>query len=558
MILKTITPKFIGPFVGDTTLQLEDDVTVLTGSNDVGKSLALRAIEILCTSGSVKEHEVNRYHSEESRRKWNEDPDIKVDAVFEYTTADTGQKGFPRDWNPGTRVTVQKSPSTDPAKGEIKLVEANGQRVNPSSSLSKFPDVIWLPKRSQIRPVIDINTWSDAERELLQLGFGEKFNPEQNSAWTDSTRRNKARDAESRLSERLLRIWPNSMRAEFQLIPGAKPELFQISLLDKHRGSSPLETRGHGLQRIVQIMGALLRIDPATGHSIVLFDEPETSLHADAQHTLRRLLEELGAHQTIQVVYTTHSPSMINSFRPRCLRMVESYKNGDRAVSRFVNDAYRSNFTKVRSSLGITPADSLLYSPITVIVEGPTEVRCLPLMFQKLVDANLLDRGDMERLLPLVHLLDGEGDKYEYMCRLAKSQKASVILFLDSDKKGTSKVEQVAANHDDVDVIFTADGTEFEDLLPKSRYMQAIADWQTDTSERFSESAFAAWERQHNNNPNKMFSKRIEDWLKSLSVEKLNKPIVMELAAEQTPAEEISIEPLRQLIAAMKRIAESL
>jgi chromosome segregation ATPase len=47
VILRNITPQHFGPFSGKTTLHLDPEVTVVTGPNDTGKTLALRAIEIL-------------------------------------------------------------------------------------------------------------------------------------------------------------------------------------------------------------------------------------------------------------------------------------------------------------------------------------------------------------------------------------------------------------------------------------------------------------------------------------------------------------------------------
>ena len=142
-------------------------------------------------------------------------------------------------------------------------------------------------------------------------------------------------------------------------------------------------------------MGTLLTIDKKQ-HTCILYDEPETSLHADSQHMLRRILEELGRDPMIQVIYVTHSPSMINTMRPGAIRLISRVESDGKATSIIENAAFDHNYIGVRSSLGITPADSLLYAPITVVVEGPTEVRCLPLVLKKLKDGGVSGFGDLD------------------------------------------------------------------------------------------------------------------------------------------------------------------
>ena len=59
MILKNITPRYLGPFSTEIEIPIEDDVTVITGPNDTGKSFVLRAIELLCTSEEASDREIN-------------------------------------------------------------------------------------------------------------------------------------------------------------------------------------------------------------------------------------------------------------------------------------------------------------------------------------------------------------------------------------------------------------------------------------------------------------------------------------------------------------------
>jgi len=71
--------------------------------------------------------------------------------------------------------------------------------------------------------------------------------------------------------------------------------------------------RGAGARKLLGLMVSIAKVDSQSDQVCILYDEPESSLHADAQHILRTLLENLATKENVQVIYATHSPSMINS-----------------------------------------------------------------------------------------------------------------------------------------------------------------------------------------------------------------------------------------------------
>jgi predicted ATPase len=70
-----------------------------------------------------------------------------------------------------------------------------------------------------------------------------------------------------------------------------------------------------GTQRVLEILLAIL----APGTSLLILEEPETSLHPGL---VMRLLHELDACEA-QLLITTHSPQVVSHFSPRQLRLVE-------------------------------------------------------------------------------------------------------------------------------------------------------------------------------------------------------------------------------------------
>ena len=555
VILKSISPRNFGPFAIETTLQLDTEVTVLTGPNDAGKSLALRAIEILCTEKTIDGHEVNRDRTGEFKGKWNDDVEIACVGVFETTDADLQKRGLPRGTTAGSAITVQRRFNTP--QGQVTEIADGKTRVNPQVPFTNPPRILKLPLPTEVRQEINLGEMTDAESQLIKLGFGPEFTLEQHKGLDQISRSFRIDEAQHRLNEKLRRILPSTMPLRFKLLEvAAKPELLGIGLIDEHQGYAPLGSRGSGVRRLLNVMGALLRLNADDGHTIVLYDEPEISLHADAQHTLRRLLEGIASHPNVQVVYTTHSPAMVNTMRPQSIRILERQRLNEKAVSLFVTNAFRENYSMVRTSLGLSPADSLLYAPITIIAEGATEILCIPVILNKLAESGLIDSETLNLVLSQSHFLDGEGASFEYMCRLAKSQNAKPVVFLDGDK--LTDAQKVKDKHADVLVITLSSGTEFEDLVPKAKFIQAAAEVLRDETGKVDEATFLAWEQQAKLRPTVMFSKRVERWLRDEFDLPLYKPQVMRKAIELTDVAEIQSKPFEQLFEAMCHVGNAL
>lgn len=70
---------------------------------------------------------------------------------------------------------------------------------------------------------------------------------------------------------------------------------------------------------------------------IFLFDEPGVYLHVNAQRELINLFEDLCAKGN-QVVYTTHSPSMIDSNKLSCVRAIQKNDLGNTEILSITSD----------------------------------------------------------------------------------------------------------------------------------------------------------------------------------------------------------------------------
>ncbi|HWQ91665.1 MAG TPA: AAA family ATPase, partial [Clostridia bacterium] len=285
-------------------------------------------------------------------------------------------------------------------------------------------------------------------------------------------------------------------------------------------------------------------------HRILLLDEPENSLHPDAQHLLREFLFDLTAIGKTQVLYATHSASMINPMRPEQVRLLKRDRVDGKPTTRYVRQATDSNFLHLRTSLGISAADSLLFAPVTVVIEGDTEFKCLAPLIRKLAESGDADLQDAKKLLSLSHFLDGMGDNFEFLCRIAKSQGTRVILFLDGDKRKIVQQQNLAQTHPDVPIILLPDSREFEQLVPVDSYFQALAAELGQEDDATSlQQKWKAWVGEDAKRSRRAFSKQVWGWLEDAFPDHtLTKPTVMRKAIEITKREEIDSQPIRELL----------
>jgi predicted ATP-dependent endonuclease of OLD family len=144
---------------------------------------------------------------------------------------------------------------------------------------------------------------------------------------------------------------------------------------------------------------------------ILPLDEPGLNLHALAQADLLAYICELsGRHQ---IIYTTHSPFMVDSARLEDVRVVEDRVNeGARITGDLAGSSDESVFP-LQAALGYSIARNLFIAKKNILIEGPADLILLQHMGalleadgkQGLGDAILVPVGGLDRLATFVALL---------------------------------------------------------------------------------------------------------------------------------------------------------
>lgn len=555
MRLKSITPRNFGPFGEDgVTIPIEDEVTVLTGANDTGKSQLLRLMALLGSASNgltlTDLGEIVNLPYSSGASDWQNKDDIGCTAVYAGTAA--GQKLYSA-FAPGNTVTVRYAIKPGQTVALIEKLEAESRSSNPRQGFGPRQTVIRLPESAPLPDIVKFASQSEGERRLLRLALGagySGFRPEQLGKAAFDTQ---VRKRQEHLNEQLSRILPADSRLRFRL--GGGSESIAVSLRDEDGEMTPLSYRGSGIRSFTSHVLCLVEAASHREPCLVLFDEPETGLHSDLQHSLRRLLEGLAKAENIQVVIATHSPCFINTRRASSVRLLKKVVGNDQTRVEVVSQPFKENWLALREGLGLTAADSLLYGDITVVVEGMTEVVAFPLLLRRLSEAKIPGFVEVEELLERIHWLPGDGDSYPYMVKLASQQGNQVLVVLDGDKR--KKASSIREENSEVGVVVLPDEQEAEDLVPRESYFAALKQLVNgEASAKVTMEAFAEWEAgQQAGRLQRRFSKRVGDWFLEVAGFDRGKVEAMHIAVRDAPIEDLakSAAPLLELVDLIRR-----
>lgn len=220
---------------------------------------------------------------------------------------------------------------------------------------------------------------------------------------------------------------------------------------------------------------------------VLLLDEPGLSLHAKAQSDLLRYIEErLGE---FQVVYTTHSPFMVDPEHLLRVRTVEDvfFESNDpfgddtdlgTVVGDKVLSTDRDTLFPLQAALGYDLTQTLFVGEHSLLVEGPSEVLYLPWFSRKLKEAGRTFLDPRWTLTPC-----GGIDKVPSFLALFAGQKLHIATLVDFAEGGKRRVRDLRssdllrAGHVLSPDVYTAQAeADTEDLLGREAYINLVND----------------------------------------------------------------------------------
>ncbi len=268
---------------------------------------------------------------------------------------------------------------------------------------------------------------------------------------------------------------------EFQ----ADGNFFRIWVSDKIRPERiELESRSTGLQWFFSFYLVFL-VESKNNHknAILLLDEPGVTLHPLAQKDLFMFFENLAKEN--QIIYTTHSPFMVDSNHLDRVRSVYIDNDGKTVVSPDLRASERINgknqsqsIYPAHAALGLTVSDTLLINCEPVLVEGISDQ-----IYLSALKSLLISKGAISPLKEIVFMPTGgtKGIKATASILSGKNEIKPVVL-VDGDKPGEKIKKELNADfYSDTPekIISISEFTnlpngEIEDIFPIEKFSNVV------------------------------------------------------------------------------------
>jgi predicted ATP-dependent endonuclease of OLD family len=337
--------------------------------------------------------------------------------------------------------------------------------------------------------------------EILELG--QEAKPAANQKLTDeqiqeSSEKTKERtilltSASSDLTQKFRKWWK---RGNYIFRFQADGNHFRIWVSDDKRPDEiELEGRSTGLQWFLSFyLVFLVERSDAHADAILLLDEPGLSLHPHAQEDLSAFFD--GLAESNQLLYTSHSPFLIDADRLDRARKVFVGEDGETNVTADLNSKEgdserRSAGYTVFAALGLTVAESFLIGCEPVLVEGQSDQLYLSGIKNILIAAGRL-KPSRELIFPPTG--GTKGVKAVVSILGGRDEQLPVALF-DSDGAGKTTVKALKEGiyADDKDLVLEVQtfnnvpDSEIEDLIPSDLIVREFDRWQRAADVTFAE-----------------------------------------------------------------------
>ena len=319
-----------------------------------------------------------------------------------------------------------------------------------------FSDYDAMPGKVSIPDLIrrrDAGGLSRGEQALLSLLTMAGAEPEEFHQEAQHERLVRALEiAGNEITDEVFRYWTQNRELEVELKtlppePGAAPPLHEGPILQvrvynrRHRVSVAFDERSRGFVWFFSFLTYFNKLEETeTSGLVLLLDEPGLSLHARAQQDLLRLIDERLAPRH-QVIYSTHSPSMVSADHFDRVRTVIDRDHEGTKVSAEIFKADEDTVFPLLTAMGVDLADTLFVGEHTLLLEGPSDLIYLD------VFSGLAITHGMAGLDPRwVKAPIGGSGKLSTFVTLLGANKLDVAVVVDSSTENTGAVRRLRDN----------------------------------------------------------------------------------------------------------------
>lgn len=252
---------------------------------------------------------------------------------------------------------------------------------------------------------------------------------------------------EATITEELFEYWSTNTNLEIQFAidkiernhPTAGTRIVEHVLdirvrNNRTRMSLPLRQRSKGFNWFFSFLVWFKKIQEDSGSNyMLLLDEPGLNLHASAQDDLLKFIEDLS--ENYQVIYSTHSPFMVNPQKLNRVRTIVETATGAK-ISDSVQEKDPDTLFPLQAALGYDLAQNLFITKNNLLVEGVSDLVYLQHLSGELEEAGRSGLRNDVTIVPM-----GGLDKVSTFVSLLRGSSLSIVCLMDSSLDNASKAQ---------------------------------------------------------------------------------------------------------------------
>lgn len=266
----------------------------------------------------------------------------------------------------------------------------------------------------------------------------------------------------------------NQEKIEFQV--EFESRVFKIYILTDDKAMN-LSERSNGLRWYISIFVDVLSREYKNKSLVYLLDEPGVYLHVNAQKQLLELFSRL-AERDNQVIYTTHSPYMIDGRDISNVRAIEKVEGGNTKIFKSAYDQNLSNDSKMETLSPLVQAigADLKFnigpsSKSNLITEGITDYMYMNAVinYLKIDNApNIIPSAGVSNINRIVSILIGWGCEFKILLDYDKAGYNEYDVLVNKlDESLENKIVFVSCNEEVVKEKMVSNPKTIESLISK-------------------------------------------------------------------------------------------
>jgi len=213
-------------------------------------------------------------------------------------------------------------------------------------------------------------------------------------------------------------------------------------------------------------------------NTVLLLDNPGVYLHPSGQRDLLKTLENIAKNN--QIVFTTHSPFLVDRKNLRRIRLV--LKKGYRKGTKIEEKLHHSNYDTlepIRAAIGMSLSDTLFPFKNDLLVEGYSDTLILEAM------SLFCERIEKSPLKPEISVIHAGTDRIPFFSLFFEKEGIPYAILLDNDTEGRRVEKQLIDEYGiGKNIIIRLDAitpdeaknidVEIEDLIDPPLYNRAV------------------------------------------------------------------------------------